>query len=169
MVVNVINSIDNKHDHKINIRLRLIIIKKGKLLTSYTKKHDFYFYVGGHMEHGETVIEGCKREIEEECGKGTTFELDKVLYIRDFFDPDNGEQNVELFILGDINKFEELEHKIDTQHKDGSVWLTWLDINKLPDNLFPVPLTKILLDDYKEGFLNAGKYVERLDNEKTSR
>ncbi len=165
----MINDIDGKHDHKINIRLRLIIIKKDKLLTTYTKKHDYYYYVGGHLEHGETVLEGCKREIIEECGEGTTFKLDKVLYIKDFFDPHNGEQNVELFILGDINKFEGLEHKLDPQHKDGSVWLSWLDINNLPDNLFPVPLTKILLKDHKNNFPNAGKYVESMANEKISK
>lgn len=147
----------------INIRLRLVIIKNEKLLTSYTKKHDFYFYIGGHMEFGETILEGCKREIVEECGEGTKFKLKKVLYIRDFFDPDSGEQNVELFILADINKFEELEHKFDPQHKDGSMWLTWLDINNLPDNLFPKSLSKILLKDYKNGFPNAGEYVGRMD------
>lgn len=150
-------------EHKLNIRLRLIIIKNEKLLTSYTKKHDFYFYVGGHLEYGETVIDGCEREVVEECGEGTKFKLEKVLYIRDFFDPDNGEQNVELFILGDISKFEELEHKYDPQHEDGSMWLTWLDINNLPDNLFPKPLSNKLLEDYKKGFPNAGEYVGKTD------
>ena len=146
------------------VRLRLIIIKKHKLLASYTKKHNFYFYIGGHMEYGETVLEGCKREIIEECGGGTDFKLDKILYIRDFFDLDNGEQNVELFVLGKINKFEELEHQLDSQHEDGSMWLTWLDIENLPDNLFPKQLSKKLLEDYKKDFPNAGEYVGRMDS-----
>ena len=150
-------------EQKLNVRLRLIIIKKDKLLASYTKKHDFYFYVGGHFEYGETILEGCKREIIEECGPETEFKLNKVLYIRDFFDTDNGEQNVELFILGDINKFEELERRLDTQHEDGSMWLTWLDINNLPDNLFPKQLGKKLLEDYKNDFPNAGEYIGRMD------
>lgn len=140
-------------NNKLQIRLRLIIINERKLLTSYTKKHDFYFYVGGHMEYGETVLEGCKREIIEECGEGTEFNLQKVLYIRDFFDKDNNEQN-----------FEELEHRLDPQHFDGSMWLTWLDINNLPDNLFPKPLSKKLLEDYKNNFPNAGEYVGRMEN-----
>lgn len=151
-------------EHKLNVRLRLIIVKKGKLLASYTSKHDFYFYVGGHLEYGETVLDGCKREMVEECGAGTEFTLKKILYIRDFFDPDNGEQNVELFILGNINKFEELEHKLDPQHEDGSMWLTWLDIKNLPDNLFPKPLSRKLQKDFKKGFPNAGEYVGRMDS-----
>ena len=151
-------------NNKLQIRLRLIIINEGKLLTSYTKRHDFYFYVGGHMEYGETVLEGCKREIIEECGEGTDFNLQKVLYIRDFFDKDNNEQNLELFILGDINKFEELEHKLDLQHDDGSMWLTWLDINNLPDSLYPKQLSKKLLEDYKNNFPNAGEYVGKMES-----
>jgi len=116
------------------------------------------------MEYGETVIDGCCREIIEECGEGTKFKLNKVLYVRDFFDSENGEQNLELFILGDINKFEELEHRLDPQHSDGSMWLTWLDINNLPQRLFPKPLSKILLEDYKKDFPTAGEYVGRMDS-----
>ena|SRR3972149_7874941 len=145
--------------HKINIRLRMVVIIHGKLLLTYNKTRDFYYYIGGHMEYGETILEGCNREIIEECGTGTKFELTKILYTRDFFDPDNGEQNVELFILGDINKFEELEHYLDPQHEDGNVWSTWVDINKLPDNLYPKTLSKKLLKDYKNDFKNAGDYV----------
>ena len=148
-------------DYKLQIRLRMIIIKEGKLLTSYTKNKDFYFYIGGHMEYGESVIEGCKREIVEECGEGTEFNLQKVLYVIDYFDKEKDEQNVELFILGDINKFEELEHKFDPQHSDDSMWLTWLDINNLPDNLYPKLLSKKLLQDFKNNFPNAGEYIER--------
>lgn len=150
-------------EHKINVRLRLIIIKNGKLLVEHNSKRDFCFYVGGHLEYGETILEGCKREIVEECGEGTTFELQKVLYVRDFFDPDNGEQNVEFFILGNINRFEELEHRLDSQHPEGHMWLTWLDMEDLPENLFPKPLTKKLLEDYKKNFPNAGEYVGRMD------
>lgn len=151
------------NSNKINIRLRMVIIKNSKLLTTYTKNGDFYYYVGGHLEFGETIEEGCIREIIEECGRGTEFTLKKILYIRDFFDPDNGEQNVELFILGNINKFEELEHHLDPQHKDSHVWLTWLDIENLPKNLFPKTLNKRLFDDYKNGFPNAGEYVGKID------
>lgn len=147
----------------LNVRLRMVIVKNGKVLASYTNKRDFYYYMGGHLEFGETVLEGCKREVAEECGEGTEFTLKKVLYVRDFFDPKDGEQNVELFILGEINKFEEIEHYLDSQHQDGSVWLTWLDIENLPDNLYPQLLSEKLLEDYKKDFPNGGKYVGRMD------
>lgn len=143
----------------IHIRLRLVIIKEGRLLTSYTKKHNFYFYIGRHMEYGETIIEGCKREIAEECGEGTEFTFKKILYVQDFFDTRKNEQNVELFILGNINKYDGLEHKSDAQHADGLMWLSWLDMNNLPDNLYPASLTKRMLSDYKNNFPKGALYL----------
>lgn len=150
-------------NHKINVRLRLIIIKNGKLLTQFTKKHNFYFYIGGHLEYGETIVDGCQREITEECGEDTEFTFKKVLYIRDFIMPEDNEHSVELFILGDINKFEKLEHRLDPQHEDGSVWNTWLSIDNLPNNLLPKELTPKLVVDYKNNFPNTGEYVGKMD------
>ncbi|HPT66081.1 MAG TPA: NUDIX domain-containing protein [Candidatus Woesebacteria bacterium] len=150
-------------NHKINVRLRLVVIKNEKVLVQYRQKHDYYHYFGGHLEYGETILEGCIRETVEECN-GAKFEFKKILYIRDFLFPEKeNEHSVELFILGDIDKFEELEHWLDPQHPDGDVWCTWLDINNLPDNLFPHALSKKLLEDYKAGFPREGEYVGRMD------
>ncbi|MFA6007365.1 MAG: NUDIX domain-containing protein [Candidatus Shapirobacteria bacterium] len=149
-------------NHKINVRLRLIIIKNNKLLTQYTQKNNFYFYIGGHLDYGETIVDGCQREIEEECGEGTKFEFKKILYIRDFIMPEDDEHSVELFILGKINRFEELEKKLDPQHPDGSMWCEWLDMEKLPSNLLPSELTEKLIKDYKNNFSNSGEYVGRI-------
>jgi len=150
-------------NHKINIRLRLVIIKNEKLLVQFRQKNNYYHYVGGHLEWGETILEGCIRETAEECN-GAKFNFNKILYIRDFLLPEKeDEHSVELFILGDIDKFEELEHYFDPQHPDNDVWCTWLDINNLPDNLFPHALSKKLLADYKNNFPREGEYVGRMD------
>ncbi len=149
-------------DHKINVRLRIVIIKNGKLLVQYRQKHDYYHYVGGHLEYGETILDGAKREIREEC-LGAELKFKKILYIRDFILPEKNEHSVELFILGDIDKFEELEHYFDPEYPDKDVWCTWLDINNLPDNLLPNPLSEKLLEDYKNNFPNQGEYLEGMD------
>jgi len=149
-------------EQKINVRLRMVIIKNNKLLCSYTKKHDFYFYIGGHLEFGETIKDGCRREIEEECGEGTEFIFQKILYVRDFIEASEKEHSVELFILGEINKFEELENKLDSQHPDGDMWLSWLPIDSLPQNLFPKELSKTILTDYKAGFEETQKYLGKI-------
>ncbi len=149
-------------NHKINVRLRLIVIKNDKLLVQYRQKYDFFHYIGGHLEYGETILEGCIRETAEECD-GANFEFKKVLYVRDFIMPEDNEHSVELFILGDINKYEEVEHLLDPEHSDGSVWCTWLDMNNLPNNLLPKELTPKLINDYKNNFPNTGEYIGRMD------
>ncbi|MFA5025517.1 MAG: NUDIX domain-containing protein [Candidatus Shapirobacteria bacterium] len=147
---------------KIHVRLRMVIIKNNKLLCSYTQKNDFYFYIGGHLEFGETIEEGCKREIEEECGKETKFKFQKILYVRDFIEIKENEHSVELFILGKVNNFEKLEGRLDSQHPNGDMWLSWLPINNLPNNLYPKELTERLLTDYKTGFKDTQKYLGKI-------
>jgi len=149
-------------NHKINVRLRLIVVKNNKILVQYRQKHDYFHYIGGHLEYGETILEGCIRETAEECD-GAKFDFKKVLYIRDFIMPEDNEHSVELFILGDINKFDEIEHLFDPEHPDNSVWCTWLDIDNLPNNLFPKELTPKLIIDYKNNFPNTGEYIGRMD------
>ena len=60
---------------KINVRVRLIVIHNKKLLVQYRKKGDYYHYIGGHLEYGETIKEACVRETKEECGKKVNFEF----------------------------------------------------------------------------------------------
>lgn len=149
-------------DKKLKLRVRLVIIKNNKILLTYTSDGDFYFYIGGKMEFGETLEEACKREIKEECGKGANFTFKKILYIRDYIKPNEGEHSVEFFILGDVNKFAEFEGKVDREFP-GTHHQTWVDIDNLPENIFPKSLTKILLNDYKAGFPRQGEYIGVVD------
>lgn len=148
-------------NHRINVRVRMVIIKEGKLLTQYNQDSDYYYYIGGHLEYGETVLDACQREIHEECGSDTEFTFKKILYIRDFILPEKNEHSLELFILGDVNKFMELEKMIDPESKSSVVWATWLDLNHLPDNLLPHSLTPRMLADYHHNFPHTGVYVGR--------
>ena len=148
--------------NQINIRARLIVIHNNRLLVQFRQKENYYHYIGGHLEYGETIQEACIRETKEECGNDILFKFQKILYIRDFIHPEKG-HSVEFFILGNINKVEGLEKFLDPEHHDGSVWLTWLDINHLPDNLLPKKLSPKLLEDFKNGFPQQGEYVGTLD------
>ena len=146
-------------DNKINVRVRLVIIHNRKVLVQYRQEGDFYHYIGGHLEYGETIETACIREAKEECGGDVEFSFEKILYIRDFIKPDENEHSLELFILGSINKTDKLEGLKDPQHPDGSVWMTWLDIDKLPSNLLPKTLSPELLNDFNDGFPKEGKYI----------
>ncbi|MBU0569429.1 NUDIX domain-containing protein [Patescibacteria group bacterium] len=148
-----------KTKNKINVRVRLVVIHNKKVLVQYREMGKFYHYIGGHLEYGETIENACEREVGEECGRGVEFDFQKILYIRDFIDPNEEGHSVEFFILGSINKTDNLEGLKDPQHPDGSVWLTWLDIKNLPDNLLPKTLSQKLLDDFNDGFPKEGEYI----------
>ena len=67
---------------QIHVRLRMIIIKNGQVLLTHNKAKNYYYYIGGHLEYGESILDGCVREIKEECGPDTEFTFQKILYIR---------------------------------------------------------------------------------------
>ncbi len=144
---------------RIFIRLRCVIVHGNKLLATYAKDHDFYYFPGGHMQWGESIVEGCQREIKEELGEDVEFEFKKILFVREYLEKEEGKHSLELFILGDINKGEELEGKLDPEHENGQRWSTWLDLSSLPTNLYPEKLAKRIAEEFKNGFPTQGEYV----------
>jgi GrpB-like predicted nucleotidyltransferase (UPF0157 family)/ADP-ribose pyrophosphatase YjhB (NUDIX family) len=142
------------------VRVRLVIIKEGKILLTYTEDEKYHFYIGGKVEYGETILEACEREMREE-GNGAKFTLKKILYIRDFIRTERGEHSVELFILGEIDKFKEIEGLRDDESPDQ--YQTWVELKKLPEiNIKPKELTRRLLADYKRGFGGETGYLGEL-------
>lgn len=148
---------------EVDIRLRLISIKRNKVLLTYYSQGNYYSYIGGKLEHGETIEQGAQREVKEECGEDSTFTFEKILYVRDYIDPPEEIHSVELFIKGDVNQFEELEGRIDPD-SSGKNWTTWGDIFNLPPNLYPKKLSPKLVEDYKNNFLNQGEYLGNIGN-----
>lgn len=148
-------------DKKIKVRVRLVIIKEGKILLSYVKDEDFYFYIGGKMEFGESVEKACIREIKEECHAKFTFR--KILYLRDYIKPEANEHSLELFVLGDIDKFGELEKFPDPEFPENH-FQTWVDLKDLSNiNIKPKNLTERILQDYKHGFPESAVYLKTIE------
>ena len=109
------------------------------------------------MEYGETVKQACEREIYEECGAKFTFK--KILYVRDFIMPNENEHSLELFVLGDVDKFEEIDGIVDEEYKDTHTEV-WLDLDKLESyNIKPKSLVKRILEDYKNEFVSPVGYL----------
>ena len=90
------------------------------------------------------------------------FTYKKILYIRDFILKEHNEHSLELYILGDINKFSGIEGRPDPEF-NGKKWPVWLDMDNLPDNLRPHTLSMKTVEDYKKGFPNEGEYVGNID------
>lgn len=54
--------------NRVRVGCRGIIMKNNKILLSFEEKKDRFFLPGGGLEEGESLEEGCKREILEETG-----------------------------------------------------------------------------------------------------
>lgn len=146
---------------KIKPRVRLIVIKNNKILLSYVKSEDFYFYIGGKMEWGERIDQACQRETLEEAGANFTFK--KFLYIRDYIKSEQDEHSIELYILGDIDKYEEVEGLRDKEF-NGDHWQTWVDLDKLEKlDVRPKALSKQIIKDHKNDFKGECVYLREID------
>lgn len=138
-----------------NIRVRLVIIEKGKILIMHDSSIGFYYYPGGHVEFGETILQSAERECMEECND--KFVFDKILYVRDYLNSDKSEQAIEFFILGTLKNGVADNSRDPAGRKTQS--LVWFDINDLPKNLYPKTLSKKIAKDFKKDFPCQGEYL----------
>ncbi len=130
----------------INIGCNGLIIKDNKLLLGLRKNcygAGTYGLPGGHLEYGEKLVDGAKREILEECGiTATELEYNSTL---DQVRPDQHYIQVNFV----VKKYNGNIHCVEPNKCDG--W-EWFDLKKLPSNIFP-PHTSII-----EAFLQKKQY-----------
>lgn len=144
-------------ENTIKVRVRFVIVKEDKLLLHYDKADDFYFFPGGKLQFGETLKECYERKSKDELGQDAGFQFKKILYIRDYIE--NDEHSVELFILADVSKDLNIEGKSQS-HDNNEGYLTWYEMDNLPENLYPKGLVKQLVNDWKSGFPMDGIYLQ---------
>ncbi len=73
-------------------------------------------------------------------------------------EPDDKEHSLELFVLGELDNYKIKKNKDDPDYKENHEYV-WIDINKLPKNLYPVTLTSKLISNFHDGFPNQGEYL----------
>ena len=115
----------------------------------------FGYYPGGHVEWGETIRAAAERECREECDDEFIFE--KILYIRDFFDQEKEVHSVEFFILGKL-KNDHADNSKDPAGRKSQI-LGWVEVEKIPADVYPQALGKKLPKDFKSGFADQPDYV----------
>lgn len=136
----------------LKISVRLVVIKNGKVLLINNKRDGFYYFIGGGVEYGETFEIAAARELREEAGMDDiNFEYEKLLYIQEMVFPDR--HKIEIFIKGTINKSEELEGVSDPGH-DVDDYLTWINVNELPEKLLPLTIAERFSNDFDQNFDN---------------
>tara|TARA_Y100000310_G_C20605802_1_gene775403 strand:- start:57 stop:734 length:678 start_codon:yes stop_codon:yes gene_type:complete len=151
---------------KHRIRVAAIIVDDNKILlvkhVHPETKEEWWVPPGGGIEEGdESVFECAKRETFEETN--LKIESSRIVYIREYFDKEHGQLNIELFVL-----VENFTGKISIQNVKGSgpdeqyikevKWLSMKDINGI--TVYPEILKDSFWDDYKSKFLEI-KYLGR--------
>jgi len=98
----------------------LLIVKRDEKDELYPGAWEF---PGGHLENGETLVEGLKRELKEEIGLNRDFES-RIISYDDEVKNKNGEliHNLEINFLIPVNK-EEIEVVLSEEHSDYK-WVT---------------------------------------------
>jgi len=56
----------NSYKNKIEVCVRAVIQRQGKILICQNKSKGYYFLPGGHIDFGETAKETLNRELKEE-------------------------------------------------------------------------------------------------------
>lgn len=99
---------------------QLLIVKRNENDDLYPGAWEF---PGGHLEKGETLVEGLKRELQEEIGFNSDFES-RIIGYDDEVKNKNGEliHNLEINFLIPVNK-EEIEVVLSEEHSDYK-WVT---------------------------------------------
>ena len=98
----------------------LLIVKRDENDELYPGAWEF---PGGHLENGETLVEGLKRELKEEIGLNRDIES-RIISYDDEVKNKNGEliHNLEINFLIPVNK-EEIEVVLSEEHSDYK-WVT---------------------------------------------
>jgi 8-oxo-dGTP diphosphatase len=140
------------------IRVRNICLHESKILLVINDRDKFAYIPGGKLNPFETIFECATRELKEELGDNIKFKFKKILYISEFHDTKRNTHNIEIFLLGEINKFTELEDSSDIEHNGGDHF-SWRDINDLPKDLKPEILQEKLPNSFKNQFTEDTLYL----------
>ena len=132
----------------IEIIARAAIVRNRKILLCKAKEKNYYFLPGGHIEFGENLKAGLKREIQEELGlNSTTIEFFDI--VENFF-VQNKKNNHEInFIFSTM-----LENK-EIKSKEKYIEFEWFELDQLKKvNLLPETLKNILFNKIPNAYGN---------------
>jgi ADP-ribose pyrophosphatase YjhB (NUDIX family) len=143
---------------EIKVRVRAVIIKNKKLLVISNDRDKFQYLPGGKVQKYETIVTTLQRELVEELGDDIKFTFQKMLYIQEFFNKERDIHSIEFVILGDLNKFDEIEGRNDPEH-NGEDHFTWIDIASVSELFKPAELRQKLYSDFQNGFTRHPEYI----------
>ncbi len=114
-----------KENKWFRFRACAVIVRDSKILMCENAKDDYYYTVGGAVEHGEKVEDAVIREVFEETGH--ILEIDRLLFInQNFFKDNDGKECHEVafyFLMKDNGLDLIKEGKTSKGIKETTVWV----------------------------------------------
>lgn len=123
-------------DKKIIIRVRGVILNKGKMLVVRMPHNSFYCLPGGKLDYGEDIRECIEREIIEELGVKP--EIGRLLFSNTFIGEDMSQSLEFIFEITNGKDYLNLDN-VERTHAHELVDICWIekdgDINILPETI----------------------------------
>jgi ADP-ribose pyrophosphatase YjhB (NUDIX family) len=143
-----------KHEKAIEILVRGVCVKEGRLLVCQGKGAANTFLPGGHVEWQEKARDSLVREIREEMGCRAK--------VKEFFGAvehtfiQKGERHCEINVVFGMD-IPALHPDRDPEACEHWITFKWIPLSRLAQNhLEPWPLRKLI-----PGWLRRGRHVER--------
>ncbi len=142
----------DKNINSFNIRVYGLIIKSGSILLSkeLIRGKELYKFPGGGLEYGEGLIEGLKREFEEELNQ-TPYNI-KHFYTTDFFQRSSfksSDQLISIYFKGKLKN--QIVNKIKKPTKDQPLFI-WEKLERLNENELSFPIDQLIVKKLKNIF-----------------
>ncbi len=135
------------------VGIGIFVFKEGKFIMGCRKGahgEGTWSVPGGHLEFGETIIEGAKREVEEESGlKITNVKIAGIT--NDIFESE-GKHYVTVWVTSDWKG-----GNAQITEPDKFLDLQWRDFETLPKNLF-LPWKQLMKSDFFESIKSISQY-----------
>ena len=139
----------NNQINSFNIRVYGLILESGLILLSkeLIMGEEVFKFPGGGLEYGEGLIDGLKREFEEEMGQ-KIYNV-KHFYTTDFFQRSSfklTDQLLSIYYTGKLKQ--KVVNKINKPKKDQPVFI-WEKLETLNEVKFKFPIDKLIIKKLK--------------------
>lgn len=130
--------------NKIEILVRALIIQNGKILVCKKIGKDHYFLPGGHLNYGESIKRGLKRELKEELG--LTFKKCQFIGFSEHQFVEDGKNYHEINFIFKIQT-----NKVTSESKENHLQFFFFDKNQFSkEKIVPKVLKKAILKWLKD-------------------
>ena len=119
-----------------------VIIENGKLCVNKDKKDPFYKIPGGTLSFGDSLEEGCRREVKEEING----EIEIIGPLSPMVLWKNPKTKEEMIIVL-VHYLAKLKNKKELKRGEDIIEIAWLDINEIKKGKHNVaPNIKFLIE-----------------------